>query len=302
MTNALEALASSTEETAQRSRSRRGLLLFFALLIPLSALLEGTIIVTHNFSWVTLLMWIPGLSSIITRLVLREGFADVSFSPGGWRSWRAILFALLFPTAVGLIAYGGAWSLGLAHFVSPTGGSSDAILQPLSFIAHSPLLNFSCRLLLATTLGTIIGTLTAAGEEIGWRGYMLTRLIDARVPKPILLSGLIWGLWHLPLIFSGLYATGPSSPSATFSALTFLLTTTSIAFFLARLRLTTGSIWPPIVLHAAWNAIIQTVFDRATNGPATLLWTGESGILVASVLVAAAFLLSHAREKRISLW
>ena len=34
------------------------------------------------------------------------------------------------------------------------------------------------------------------GEEIGWRGYMLTRLIAAGVPNAVLVSGVIWGLWH----------------------------------------------------------------------------------------------------------
>jgi membrane protease YdiL (CAAX protease family) len=53
----------------------------------------------------------------------------------------------------------------------------------------------------------------AAGEEIGWRGYMLTRLIDARVPAPILTSGIVWALWHLPLVLGGGYPVA-SSPVA----------------------------------------------------------------------------------------
>jgi membrane protease YdiL (CAAX protease family) len=296
--NASQALASSNGDMAQMNQARRGLLLFFALLVPLSALLEGIIIATHNLSWAILLMWIPALSSIITRLLRREGFADVSFRFGGYHWWRAILFALVFPTGVGLVAYGIAWSIGLAHFVSPTGGASDAIMKVLSLTVHSPLLNFALRLLLATTLGTVVGILTAAGEEIGWRGYMLTRLIDAGCPRPILVSGLIWGLWHLPLIFAGLYATGPSALSPVFSACIFMGVVTSFAFIMAKLRLTTGSIWPPIVLHATWNATIQGVFDRATTGPAVLLWTGESGLLVLLILAASAFLLSHRVEGR----
>jgi hypothetical protein len=44
--------------------------------------------------------------------------------------------------------------------------------------------------------------MTAAGEEIGWRGYMLTRLVDAGIPRPVLASGLIWGLWHVPVVLA----------------------------------------------------------------------------------------------------
>ena len=55
----------------------------------------------------------------------------------------------------------------------------------------------------------LFGTALALGEAVGWRGYMLTRLVDARLPRPVLLSGLIWATWHLPLVLSGQYAAGP---------------------------------------------------------------------------------------------
>ena len=45
---------------------------------------------------------------------------------------------------------------------------------------------------------------------MGWRGYLLPRMIEARIPQPILLSSLIWGAWHLPILFAGVYAVGPS--------------------------------------------------------------------------------------------
>jgi hypothetical protein len=47
------------------------------------------------------------------------------------------------------------------------------------------------------------------------------------------------------------------------------------------LRLRSGSVWPAIVLHAAWNSIIQNPFDRSSVGPDVTLWVGESGVLVA---------------------
>jgi hypothetical protein len=61
------------------SRARRGLLLFFAILLPLSLLFDAVTFITHNPTWVFALMGVPALSSIIARLVHREGFADVSF-------------------------------------------------------------------------------------------------------------------------------------------------------------------------------------------------------------------------------
>jgi hypothetical protein len=105
-----------------------------------------------------------------------------------------------------------------------------------------------------------------------------SKLIDAGVPRPVLVSGLIWGLWHVPLILGGAYLVGPP-PVLVF----------------ARLRLQTGSVWPAVALHTAWNAVIQAAFDSASTGPLTTLWVGESGVLVALTMVVAAAGFSYGR-------
>ena len=121
---------------------------------------------------------------------------------------------------------------------------------------------------------------------------MLTRLIDAGVPRPILTSGLIWGLWHVPLILGGVYLAGPPP---VLSAVLFMVVATAFSFVFARLRLETGSVWPAIALHAAWNAIIQVAFDPASTGAGATLWVGESGILVALTMIFAAVIFSRGR-------
>jgi len=58
--------------------------------------------------------------------------------------------------------------------------------------------------------------------------------------------------------------------------------------------LASGSVWPAVLLHSAWNAVIQGTFDSFTKGGDAShngnIWTGESGVLVvaAEVLVAGA--------------
>ncbi len=267
--------------SADRNQARRGLILYFALLVPLSALLEGLIIRTHNLVWALVLMWVPTLASVVARLTLREGFADVSFRLGGRRGWHSLGFALSFPVVVGLVAYGAAWASGLAQFVGPT----QALGRPVP-----PLLGFAIALLFAGTIDLLPNVLLAAGEEIGWRGYMLTRLIDAGVPRPVLVSGLIWGGWHVPVILAGLYAAGPIP---LLSAALFMGALISVSYVFARLRLATGSVWSAIVLHGAWNSVIQGPFDGATAGAARLLWTGESGMLVVLTLVLATIIVAR---------
>ncbi|MFB7815151.1 type II CAAX prenyl endopeptidase Rce1 family protein [Paenibacillus chitinolyticus] len=257
--------------------ARKGLLVFFAMLIPLSVL--GYVLTMKYPIFVLFLMWTPGLSSIFTRLLLREGIADISLRVGGRRTWRTLPFILLFPVVIGLVAYGTAWITGLVQFVTPD-----------TYIKAPPVVIFLGLLLTQMVVGTIAGLIGSVGEELGWRGYMLPRLIDARVPYPMLTSGIIWGLWHLPLMIAGNYYSGPY---LALSAFLFMISVTSFGYIIGRLRLTTGSVWPAFFLHASWNAVIQDVFDSFSKGEKVLLWTGESGILVALALLAAAWFISR---------
>jgi membrane protease YdiL (CAAX protease family) len=229
---------------------------------------------------VVLLMWTPALASISARLALRQGFGDVSFQLGGFRGLKFIFLGWLFPVGVGATAYGAAWLSGLATIAAPQ-------LDYFGSVGTLPV-KFALSLVLGLTLVTLSGMLTAAGEEIGWRGYMLTRLVDARLPRPVLLSGLVWAGWHLPLVVSGQYAAGPWP---ILSAVLFVLVAVPFAYLLAYLRLESGSLWPAIVSHAAWNAVIGSTFSAFTFGTLAGLWTGESGILTVLVTMFGVALL-----------
>jgi len=277
--------------TAARTRdeARRGLAVFFAVVLPVSAILEGWII-THGglgggWGWLVLpLMYTPTLGCVVARLVGGEGFGDVSFRWGGMAGTRATITAWLFPVAVGFVAYGAAWLSGLADFAAPAGGTLSDIADPrLRILAMIPF---------ALTIGTLQSCVSAFGEEVGWRGYMVPRLVQAEVRSPELLSGLIWCFWHVPLILWGGYAVGEYP---VLSALLFVLTILPVAFLFFRWRMASGSVWPVVIAHGAWNVVIQGVFDRYTQGEGAKLWVGESGILTAVTVWAAFLLIRHTR-------
>lgn len=264
-------------------RARQGLLGFACLLIPLSLFGYWFYV---NFPDAPLilpslpLMFSPGLASIITRLMRREGFADVSFRLRGPRMGRAYLLAFALPLVIGGAAYGFAYLLGLAKFDPP----------PFPFAAGSPLAQFGLNVVFSAIL-IILLLPSTGGEEIGWRGYLLPRMIQARIPQPVLLTSLIWGAWHLPVLFAGIYGVGPSP---LLSAVGLMVATLALGSILAWIRLGTGSVWPCIAAHAAWNAIINGAFTPATQNATENLWIGETGILVVVTLVIAALLLRRA--------
>lgn len=207
----------STTTVDRGDRARRGLLLYFGVLLPSSAVLEWLLLragdsIRNHLGLVLALMWMPALASIMARLVLKEGSADISFRFGGRIGLRMTLIAWFYPLAVGALAYGFAWAAGLVQFRSPTVPGFPAVSAPLTA--------FSTLVAIRLTIGVPIAALAAAGEEIGWRGYMLTRLIEAGAPFPLLLSGVVWACWHMPLILGGVYASGlhPPPPPACFSS------------------------------------------------------------------------------------
>ena len=71
------------------------------------------------------------------------------------------------------------------------------------------------------------------------------RLDSHRQTDAILLSGVIWGLWHVPLIVTGLYAAGPNR---LLSAAVFMVMVVAVTFPMSWARLATGSIWPAAFL------------------------------------------------------
>ena len=269
------------------TKARRGLVIFFAVLIAGSTYFEHKILVLggaieNHAGLIYTLMWWVTVSSVVARLMLRESPRDLSFRWGGWAGTRAIIVATALPLVVGFAAYGISWSTGLAKF--------SGLKLPHSvlgiYLLGSPATRFLDFLLVMLTVGGLYSCMAAAGEEIGWRGYMLTRLIESGVPAPLFVSGIVWGLWHTPLILSGQYASGPHP---VLSAVLFVGDVIGIGYVFAWLRLSSGSIWPCIWAHGVWNAVIQGPFDMSTGSYS--VWVGESGVLTTAMTTVFAIVL-----------
>ena len=137
----------------------------------------------------------------------------------------------------------------------------------------------------------LVGLLSALGEEIGWRGFLVPRLTQLLgFTKGALLSGIIWTAWHAPLILFSDYNSG-GAPEW-YALLCFTVMVMGISFAFAWLRVESGSLWPAALLHAAHNAYIQGLFDPLTrNTGYTLYLTGEfgAGLALAGLIVGILF-------------
>lgn len=108
----------------------------------------------------------------------------------------------------------------------------------------------------AVTYAPVLNMFLALGEETGWRGYLYPWL-KTRFGKTggRLLGGVIWGIWHWPLMFLTGYEYGAEYPGwPVLGPLCFCIFTVSTGIFLDVLYEKTECIWIPSLAHGAINA------------------------------------------------
>src|SRR5215217_9020284 len=208
-------------------------------------------------------MLTPMIAALIMRIfVSKEG---VKGSLGLLRSPKYYLAALVVPavfvTAVVLIA---------TQAVVIPGGA------PLGEFRWSEAGWFVYLML---TLSALVVTLFTFGEEYGWRGYLLPRLLPLGEIRASVLLGVIWGVWHLPLLLAGLNYPGVN---VWLALLVFAFVTVSISFAYTWFYVaSSGSVLIVAVLHASFNN-----FSDKFWGPPLLSGTNPfSPSLVAGVVM-----------------
>ena len=194
-------------------------------------------------------MWAPGLAAILTtRLVEKGPLSSLNLRRLGEK--KVYLWAWLLPLVLTLLAGLLTWLFGLGKLDLQFTAIRQAMSQAGS-PGISPALVIAIQVLLALTLGPLFNTLFGLGEELGWRGFLLPRLLPLGQFRAILLSGAIWGVWHMPVILQG--HNYPQHPVAG----VFLMIGFCILFgaILSWLYLRTSSPWAPALGHGSLNAV-----------------------------------------------
>jgi CAAX protease family protein len=221
----------------------------------------------HSPAWGALAlvaMWAPALGRFVAqRTVDRDFDATLPLDRWGATGWQVVLWPLVLPLAVYGAAYAIAWNFSLAQW-NPGGGRWTTGSQ----IALNVVVNL-------VILG-VFGTVTALGEEIGWRGYLQPRLDAAGVRSSVVLVSLAWTAFHTPIIVGAGYVdTGSLWKSIAISAALDL----SLAFIWAHETYRARSLWPAVFFHSFHNTISQWLFPKFFAGGDNELWLGEGGRL-----------------------
>ena len=245
--------------------SKAAIFSVLALLMAVgAALLIRTLELTGGMN--TFVLWesTPTVAALVMLLVVtRDGYSKEGWKVLGLHRlglsvwWIAFGGTLLITVAASAVV----WATPLASFVVPEGGIAD------------PVINFLIQVV-------IIAPTFVLAEEIGIRGYLQPHLMFLGRRRALLLVGLVWATWHMPLIFlTPIFPVG----NKLISLPLFYGTVVAASFVYGYLRISTGGVWPASLAHAVHNAAWGTLGAfTATSFPVIVnkYLVGDYGILI----------------------
>ncbi|HET7542135.1 MAG TPA: CPBP family intramembrane glutamic endopeptidase, partial [Polyangiaceae bacterium] len=241
-----------------------------------------------SFVFANLTMLVPGLVAACTaRFYFREPVARVlglSLRLNGWFA-LAWLGPLLLSAAT--LGCGLAWR-GTAYSPELAGLSARFELEPeqIRSLVH-PIGSLSpvwSLLVQGLVLGPTLSAIAGLGEEAGWRGLLHGELAHLGFWRESWIVGLLWGLWHLPLVFEGYgFPNHPWLGACLLLAFT-LLAAPLYTFIRIRARSTLAC----AICHGSFGASMLLTFAPVTGGSElTVGLLSLSGVLIMSLANAA---------------
>ena len=215
------------------------------------------------------------------------------FGPAVLTLLGAVLYFAVFPSR---LDFSGSW------LVAAYGGEMDA--QTLrSQLGVSTLSYLLQNGLFAVLLAPAINMFPALGEEVGWRGYMMPRLKERfGLLNGRLLGGVVWGIWHWPLMLLVGYEYGTNYLGAPLLGLVvWCVVCFALNTLLDWLYEKTGCIWVPAIAHGALNAVASmpvVLTDPAEASYYTVLGPMPIGLIGMLPVLAVAVWLTLRQMKQ----
>ncbi|WP_245853135.1 CPBP family intramembrane glutamic endopeptidase [Natrinema ejinorense] len=256
--------------------------------IELQSLL-GTVLVVVVF------MWAPAIAAIAVQRYSGESVrTGCGLARGRLRwialSWLAPVGFLAATIGVGLALPTVSFTTEYAVFLADLGLSPDEIEESIAVLEAlpvPPIVLFVGQGLLA---GLTINALAALGEELGWRGLLLAELAPLGFWRLSTVTGVVWGLWHAPIILQG--HNFPEAPIVGIVVMTVWTVAASPVFTYLTVR--ARSVLAATVFHGTFNAVASLSLLYLT-GAETLLIAPVGVAGIGAAVLATAVCVAHDR-------
>lgn len=237
-------------------------------------------------------MFFPAIGVLLTRLVTKEGFKDAWLKPNLKKNLRFYLLAWFGPAILTFAGMGiyfllipGNFDPNFSYFTATleaTGAPLETLPIPISL-----LMIIQC--VQAIFLAPVMNFVTCFGEEWGWRGYLLPKVSKhfSTIPT-LLITGIIWGLWHAPLTIIG-HNYGLGYWGFPFTGIGMMCVFCIVlGIFISYVTLKTKSCIPAILAHGAINGIAAIGIYFTYDGGNPFVGPAPTGIIgmIPFILVA----------------
>ena len=229
---------------------------------------------------IPLAMFSPALAAaIVLKSTGRRVFGaeGLNFRLGRVRWW----FGGLFGTAILCAA-----AFALTALIDPqamaSGGELAAMTKRLGNVPDlgTPESKLFAAIALTVLIAPFLNLPLFLGEELGWRGFLTPRMVGLFGRRGVLLTGVVWALWHLPILILGHNYGAQWVPGL----LVWIPLCISLSVLFTALYNLGGAIWPAALGHGVLNQIatlltgillIRDRFDPLIDGAA-----GLAGLMV----------------------
>lgn len=253
---------------------------------------------------VAAVMFFPAIGVLLTRLVTREGFKNAWLRPNLKKHLRFYLLAWFGP-AILTFAGMGIYFLLVPGSFDPNCGYMRLTLEAAGTPADTIPMPLNMLMLIqaaqAVFLAPIMNFVTCFGEEWGWRGYLLPKMKNLLPTVPMLLvTGIIWGLWHAPLTIIG-HNYGLGYWGFPFTGIGMMcIFCIVVGVFLSYVTLKTNSCIPAILAHGAINGIGAIGMYFTYDGGNPFVGPAPTGIIgiIPFVLIAIPMVIQIVRNEK----
>lgn len=216
------------------------------------------------------LLLIPNLIGLILLVVLRLKGGKNTFVETGMAGGKARIWLLY---GLGVVVFYGLQTW--LNYIFNLGKVSDLkVAFPQLAASNTPTVVLLLSLALNTiVIGPLIGLIITFGEEYGWRGFLQTELIRLGRIRGVLLLGIIWGIWHWPVIWMGYNYPGQPLVGSVLMVVYCII----LAYFLAYAVFKSKGVWTAAYLHAMSNQAMS-FFAMAVVAPTSVLFSFGMGI------------------------
>lgn len=236
-------------------------------------------------------MFIPLLAVIITQLIFKEPvLKDVGISfklnKWWWIGWLLMPLVAMLTLGATLLMPGAKWT--------PDSELMQQALQSMpEGIGVWGLIGIT--LLSGLFAGLTINAVFALGEEVAWRGFLMREFKGKSFWSSAIWIGVIWGLWHAPLILNG--HNYPQHPVAgVFMMVAFCIL---LSVMLMYFREKSGSVIVAAIMHGTINAVAGVTMLVVTPANDLLYGaTGLAGMIVLLIVDAGLYLYDKSVSKK----